>query len=211
LKYLTLIELALAASLVIAIGASHVPIAPEKSFDIDLVEQEIVQLEEIIQTTQIKAPPPPPRPPVPIEVPDDEILEDLDLNLDATLDLGDQLTALPPPPDEDDEEEFDADEVFVVVEQMPEIIGGVQALMQAVAYPPLARKAGIEGMVVVKVQIDENGVPSLPQILRSASSLLDEAAIEAIMKQRFKPGRQRNRPVKVEMAFPVNFRLRSER
>jgi hypothetical protein len=40
--------------------------------------------------------------------------------------------------------------------------------------------------------------------------MLDHAAIEATMKQRFIPRRQRNKPVKVEMSFPINFRLSSQ-
>jgi protein TonB len=55
--------------------------------------------------------------------------------------------------------------------------------------------------------IDENGVPSNPVILRSAGQILNDAAKEALLKQRFTPGRQRGKAVRVQMAFPVRFKL----
>ena len=71
----------------------------------------------------------------------------------------------------------------------------------------LARQAGLEGMVVVNVIIDETGKPESARVVRSVAEVLDKAAVEAVMKQRFEPGRQRNRPVRVEMAIPVRFQL----
>ena len=120
--------------------------------------------------------------------------------------------ALPPPPLPEpeviEEEEPDpTDEIFVVVEQMPEMIGGFQSLLKDLEYPALARQAGLEGMVVVNVIIDESGMPESARIARSVAEVLDKAAIEAVMKQRFEPGRQRGRPVRVEMAIPVRFQL----
>src|SRR5690554_3243824 len=88
-------------------------------------EQEVVEMEEIIQTEQIETPPPPPRPPVPVEVPNDEIMEDVDIDISADLDLAGPLDNPPPPPQEEEENEED---FFVVVEQMPELIGGLAEL-----------------------------------------------------------------------------------
>ena len=88
-------------------------------------------MEEVIQTKQIETPPPPPRPPVPVEVPNDEIIEDEILDLDTELDLGDMFELPPPPPPRDDEPE---DDFFVVVEQMPQLRGGLGALQRKVSY-----------------------------------------------------------------------------
>ena len=66
---------------------------------------------------------------------------------------------------------------------------------------------GLEGMVVVVVLIDETGKPVRTRIAKSVHEVLDKAAEEAVMKQRFEPGRQRNRAVRVEMAVPVRFQL----
>ncbi|MDX1740358.1 MAG: energy transducer TonB [Rhodothermales bacterium] len=196
-------------ALVLLIVAFNVPVQQDSEFEINLAEQEVVELEEIVQTKQIAKPPPPPRPPVPVEVPDDELLDDDDLVLDASLDLAEVLDVPPPPPpvDEDVEEEEDLDEIFVAVEQMPEIIGGVEYLQSLVDYPELARKAQMEGMVVVRVIVNLDGTPSEPEVIRSAGAALDKAAVQAVMKLEFKPGRQRNRPVRTLMAIPVRFQL----
>src|SRR5690625_6539257 len=103
------------------------------------------------QTQQIEQPPPPPRPPVPIEVPNDEILEDDFLDLDATLDLAPPIAAAPPPPPPSAAEEAEAaePEIFVIVEEMPGLIGGLAAIQGNIRYPEIARTAGVEGRVAV--------------------------------------------------------------
>ena len=210
-RYTIHLQAAFAVALLLVISAFQLRIYAPETEPLMLMEQELVTMEEIIQTQQLVKPPPPPRPPVPVEVPNDEIIEADDLDLDATLDITEPLAALPPPPpvpEEEEEEEPDfSDEIFVVVEQMPEMIGGWEALMKDLKYPPLARQAGLEGMVVVKVVIDETGRPLNPEVAKSVHEILDQAAIEAVLEQRFEPGRQRNRPVRVAMAIPVRFQL----
>jgi protein TonB len=195
-------------TLLVLIVAFNLPVQPDSVFEITMVEQELVELEEVVQTKQVAKPPPPPRPPVPVEVPDDEVLDDDDLVLDASLDLAATLDVPPPPPpSEEEEEEEDLNEIFVAVEEMPEIIGGVARLQSLVDYPEIARKAQMEGMVVVRVVVNLDGTPSDPEVIRSAGAALDKAAVEAVMKLEFKPGRQRNRPVRTLMAIPVRFEL----
>ncbi len=207
-RYVVHLQLGFFAALLFVISAFQLNIQPNETGAYTPLKQELVAMEEIVQTRQQVKPPPPPRPPVPVVVPDDEILEDDELDLDATLDIGEPLAALPPPPAPEDEEEEDPeDEVFVVVEQMPEMIGGLEALLKDLKYPPFARKAGLEGTVVVIVLIEKDGRPGSARVARSVAKVLDDAALEAVLKQRFEPARQRNRPVRVEMAIPVHFRL----
>lgn len=204
--YITGLQTGMAAALVLLLVAFTVPFSPDSKFEVVQLEQELVTLEEIQQTRQQVKPPPPPRPIIPIMVPDDELIVDEDLDLDAALELDEMLVDLGPPPAEE-EEEVDTNEVFVVVESMPKMIGGMAKLSQAVKYPVIARKQGIEGNVIVKIVVDTDGVPANPVILRSPSPLLDEAAVTAVMAQRFEPGKQRGRAVKVEVVIPVKFRL----
>ncbi len=75
-------------------------------------------------------------------------------------------------------------------------------------YPELARKAGIEGTVIVRILIDREGRVRDAIIARSVGAGLDEAAIEAIKKTIYTPAIQNNRPVAVWVAQPVYFRLR---
>lgn len=181
--------------------------------DLQLQVQEVVQMEEIEQTKQELKAPPPPRPPVPVEVPNDIVFDDMELDLDVTLDLDADILDIPPPPPaparEDDGEE--EPEIFVVVEQMPTIIGGSARLYELLDYPEIARQAGIEGMVVVQVVIRPDGTPADPIIARSGGDVLDEAAVRAVMKLTFEPGRQRGKAVAVRLAIPIRFRLKEAR
>lgn len=202
--YTVLLELGLLVALVIFIVAVRVEIRSEAPEEIQLSEQEIVEMEEIVQTRQMETPPPPPRPPVPVEVPNDEIIEDIDINIDADLALDGPLNLPPPPPPADDEEDF-----FTVVENMPELIGGLAGLQRNITYPEMARKAGIEGRVFLQFIVNERGEVENPRVIRGIGGGCDEEALKAIKKAKFKPGLQRGRPVRVQYNLPVVFKLQN--
>lgn len=181
----------------------------EDGLNIQLAQQEVVQMEEIEQTTQEMKAPPPPRPPVPVEVPNDVVFDDIELDLDVTLDLDAEILDIPPPPPAPAvEEEEPEPEIFVVVEQMPTIIGGNARIYELLEYPEIARQAGIEGMVVVQVVIRPDGTPADPVVARSGGDVLDLAAVNAVMKLTFEPGKQRGKAVSVRLAIPIRFRLK---
>ncbi len=189
-------------ALLVMIITVKVNIETEPPKVIELDEQEVVEMEEVIQTEQVETPPPPPRPPVPVEVPNDEIIEDEVIDLDAELDM-DQQMDLPPPPEEEEEEE----DFFVVVEQMPKLIGGMAELQSNVEYPEMARKAGIEGRVTIQFIVNENGEVENPRVVRGIGGGCDEAALKAVRQAEFEPGQQRGRPVRVQYSLSINFRL----
>ncbi|WP_259253912.1 energy transducer TonB [Salinibacter ruber] len=120
------------------------------------------------------------------------------------------MSEKPPSPAENEEEEDNTEEgeVFMVVEKQPELIGGVKALQESVEerYPESAKDSGIEGRVIVQFVVDKQGNVQDPRVTRSVHKQLDEAAIEAVREQKFKPGRQRGEPVNVQMSLPVTFR-----
>jgi len=204
----------LMTGLVLALGAVITLVRSDLAPDggrqrFELAQQEVVHFEEIEQTKQELKAPPPPRPPIPVEVPNDVVFDDVELELDATLDLNAEALDVPgPPPAPAAEETEEEIEIFVVVEKMPEIIGGNQKVYEYLAYPEIARQAGIEGMVVVQIVVDPEGIPRDPVTARSAGEVLDEAAVEAVMKLRFVPGRQRGKAVSVRLAIPIRFRIR---
>src|SRR5690625_139152 len=167
-RYPLYIQVGMIAALLVLITAFRLDLRTESNFEIVEQEQEIVQIEEIQQTQQIEQPPPPPRPPVPIEVPNDEILEDDFLDLDATLDLEAPIAAAPPPPPPSAAEEAEEEEpeIFVIVEEMPELIGGLAAIQGNIRYPEIARKAGVEGRVFVQFVVDEQGNVVNPVVTR---------------------------------------------
>jgi protein TonB len=113
----------------------------------------------------------------------------------------------PPPPPKDDE--F-SNYVFIPYDEPPLPIGGYGAILKALQYPEIARKAGIEATVVVAVLIDERGNSAKTQILKGAASTLgfNEAAQEALMKTKWKPAKQRDMTIKVWLSVPIHFRLR---
>jgi protein TonB len=199
-------ELGLLAALVIFIIAVRIDLTSEAPEEYTMDEQEVVEMEEIIQTRQIETPPPPPRPPVPVEVPNDEIIEDVDIDISADLDLGGALSAPPPPPPAEDDEEED---FFVVVEEMPELIGGLGELQSKINYPGMARRAGIEGRVYIQFIVNEQGQVENPRVIRGIGGGADEEALRVVSQAEFKPGMQRGRPVRVQYSLPIFFRLQN--
>lgn len=207
-SYPLYIEIGMIASLAILIVAFRMDWSTESTFEVIEQEQEIVEIEEILQTQQIEQPPPPPRPPVPIEVPNEQILEDDFLDLDATLDLDAPIAAPPPPPPPREEPGEPEPEIFVIVEEMPELVGGLASIQSQIRYPEVARRAGVEGRVFVQFVVDEEGRVVDPVVTRGLGAGLDEEAIRAVSQARFSPGKQRGQPVRVRMSLPITFRLR---
>ncbi|PTM14376.1 MAG: energy transducer TonB [Bacteroidetes bacterium] len=201
--YIVLLQIGMLIALTISITVVRVDFRSEGPAEIMMDEQEIVEMEEIIQTRQIETPPPPPRPPVPVEVPNDEIIEDVDINISADLDIGDQLS-MPPPPEEEPEEDF-----FIVVENQPELIGGIGGLQKKIRYPEMARRAGIEGRVYVQFIVNERGEVENPVIIRGIGGGADEEALRVVREAKFRPGLQRGRPVRVQFSLPIVFKLQN--
>lgn len=206
------LELGMIAALLSLITLFKIDFQTEvKQLEFD-VRDEVVAIEEIVQTEQITRPPPPPRPPVPVEVPNDLAIEEYELNLDASLDLSEALELPPAPPapvkkEAPKVEVEEEPEVFIAVEEMPELIGGLESVQKRIVYPEIARKAGIEGKVFVQFVIDEEGNVRNPIILKGIGGGCDEAALEAVKQAKFKPGKQRGKPVRVQYSIPVIFRL----
>ena len=74
-------------------------------------------------------------------------------------------------------------------------------------YSAKARKAKVQGTVILSIIVDENGEPTHIRVVKPLGMGLDEKAIEAVEKWRFKPGMKDGRPVKVYANIEVNFRL----
>jgi protein TonB len=200
------LKLGTITSLLIFIVLFRIDLSTETEFEITVVEQDVVTVEDIVMTRQDEMPPPPPRPSVPVEVTNDAAIEDefLDFSTEIDFDAMAFVAAAPPPSDDEEEEE---QEIFIVVERMPELVGGLEALQRNIVYPEIARLAGIEGRVTVQFVIDERGNVNNPVVVRGIGGGCDEAAVEAVKKAKFTPGMQRGRPVKVSYTLPVTFRL----
>lgn len=80
----------------------------------------------------------------------------------------------------------------------------------APAYPPLSRRRGEQGRVLMRVFVDREGAPATIQLRESSGyRRLDEAAEAAIRRWRFEPARRGAEPVGAWVLVPIAFNLRS--
>jgi protein TonB len=160
--------------------------------------------EEIIPITKQELKPPPPPPPPPPEV--IEIVED-DVVIEDEIEIEDTES------DEDLEiVEEDDEEIFMVVENMPEFPGGDLGLMKYiqknVKYPPIAKEYNITGKVYISFVVDRSGSVTNVKVVRGVDKNLDAEAVRVIKSlPKYKPGKQRGKAVKVMFTVPINFTL----
>lgn len=205
-QYSRIFEVSLIISLAILIIAFRFfPDIKSKGVKIE-GPQELFTVEDIQHTKQENRPPPPPKPPIPIEAPSDDVLDDVEIS-STELDINEQVEAPPPPPKEDKKIVEEEPTYFVAVEEMPEPIGGIQAIQSKIVYPEIAKRAGVEGKVYVLAFVNEQGTVTKAEIIKGLGAGLDEAALNAVKQTKFKPGKQRGKPVKVQVSIPIVFKL----
>lgn len=117
-----------------------------------------------------------------------------------------EVELLNPPPPKEVIEATEEPTYFVAVEEMPQPIGGLQGIQQMIEYPEIAKRAGIEGKVFVKAFINETGDVTSAEIVKGIGGGCDEAAMDAILKTKFTPGKQRDKPIKVQVTIPIVFK-----
>lgn len=98
-------------------------------------------------------------------------------------------------------------EVFVVVEQMPQLQGGQVGVQSKVQYPQEAIDRGVEGRVTIQFVVDKNGDVINPSVVRGIGGGCDEEALRVVSGLEFTPGVQRGRNVDVQMSLPILFKL----
>jgi protein TonB len=74
-------------------------------------------------------------------------------------------------------------------------------------YSEEARKAKYSGTVLLSVVVDEHGIPQDIHIVRALGLGLDEKAVDAVQRWRFRPGIRNGKPVRVRATIEVSFRL----
>ena len=113
----------------------------------------------------------------------------------------------------DGHKEEEEEEIFMVVESMPEFPGGQQELFKYLAenvkYPVIAQENGIQGRVICQFVVNKDGsIVDVQAVRSSGEPSLDKEAIRVIKSMpKWKPGKQRGKPVRVKYTVPVNFRL----
>ncbi|MCB9308672.1 MAG: TonB family protein [Lewinellaceae bacterium] len=201
----------------------------------DLVLEEEIEV-EVPRTAEPPPPPPPPPPPVIEEVPDTEVIEEevkfesqeitTETKVEAPVE---EKKVAPPPPPPPPPKKAEPEEIFKIVEQMPRFPGCedkgtdkekdecaktlmLQYIYKNLKYPAIARENGVEGQVVLQFVVDREGKISETKIMRDIGAGCGAAAESVVlgmndMPQRWTPGKQRGRPVKVLYTLPVKFKL----
>lgn len=184
----------------------------EKLAVIGTLVKDEVPIIEIPNTIQQ---PPPPKliQPEIVEIPDDEEIENLDVDLSIETTPETAVTApvvILKKPVKAEEEVIN--EVFTVVEEnaMPE--GGMGAfykyLSKTLKYPSQARRMNVEGTVYVQFVIEKDGSLTDIKIVKGVGAGCDEEA-ERVIKEakKWKAGKQRGLPVRQRMVMPIIFKL----
>lgn len=231
----------LAMTLILCIFAFNWTIFEQKIYipDDALVLEEDIELEPP-RSAEPPPPPPPPPPPVIEEVPnelmdEEDEVEFLDQSVSAETEVlaepvketvKKEIAPPPPPPPPPVSEE---EEIFMVVEQMPMFPGCenesdvnlrrecsnrklLEFIYKNIKYPPVARDNNIQGTVVVKFVVDENGRISSPTLIKDIGGNCGQEALRVVnlMNEQnmiWEAGKQRGRPVKVWFMLPVKFQL----
>ena len=164
---------------------------------------------------------PPPAPEVPalpmlsdeLEIVDDNVLVDMDFqsldDTDVPVDIQEYIHQ------EVIEEEVEEEVIFVgVVEERPTFNGGdanefSKWVNTRLVYPEIAKENGIEGRVTLQFTIDKEGRLGDVKVLSAPDKTLADEAVRVVSSSpKWKPGKQRDRAVKVSYVFPVIYKLR---
>ena len=217
-KRLLMTEIGLVAALGIVYGAFNYS---SKESEVSLLEDTTQALvEEEMVAIQNELPPPPPEAPnIPvlsdkIDIVDDDIKldDDMFINLEddnSGVEIMDYKEA------EVVEEEVEEEAIpFQLVEQKPSFNGGdanefSKWVNSRLVYPEIAKENGVQGRVTLQFTVEADGRVTNVKVLRGVDESLDKEAVRVVSSSpKWKPGKQRDRAVKVTYTFPVIFQLR---
>ncbi|PIP12092.1 MAG: energy transducer TonB [bacterium (Candidatus Stahlbacteria) CG08_land_8_20_14_0_20_40_26] len=156
------------------------------------VEAGVITIELPPEMKQLAEPPPPPKPKMPVEA---ETAEEVEQTTIERTDFTGFEKAPPPPSTETPD--------FVPYDTPPEPV-----YITKPKYPEIGRKAGVEGIVYLKLLLDTTGYVIDVKVSKSLNPAFDESAASAARTWRFTPAKQRDRPVRVWLGYPVRFTLK---
>ncbi len=181
-------------------------------------DTQVVEVEDMVPITQETPPPPPEAPKIPvlsdqIDIVEDDIkVDDNFMSLEDDANLGVEIMDYV----EEVKEEVVEEEAipFQLVEEKPSFNGGdanefSKWVNSKLLYPEIAKENGVQGRVTLQFTVNPDGSVSNVKVLRGVDSSLDKEAVRVVsMSPKWKPGKQRDRAVKVTYTFPVIFQLR---
>ena len=178
-----------------------------------LVEEEMIAIQNELP------PPPPAAPDIPVLSDQIDIVEDdVKLDDDMFMNLEDDNSAyeiVDYKEAEVVEEEVEEEAIpFQLVEQKPSFNGGdanefSKWVNSRLVYPEIAKENGVQGRVTLQFTVEADGRVTNVRVLRGVDESLDKEAVRVVSSSpKWKPGKQRDRAVKVTYTFPVIFQLR---
>ena len=190
----------------------------EKKESIFDQQDSVIIEEEIIPITQEEQTPPPEMPKIPvlsdaIDIVDDNIqVDDAVFSFEDDASLGVEIMDYIETVEEEEVEEEAIP--FALVENKPTFQGGdantfSKWVNSQLEYPEIAKENGIQGRVTLQFTVNTDGSVSDVKVLRGVDSSLDKEAVRVVSSSpKWKPGMQRDKPVRVTYTFPVIFQLR---
>ena len=182
-------------------------------------DQTVVEVEDMVPITEETPPPPEAAPKIPIlsdqiDIVDDNIKVDDSMfqNIEDSnegFEIMDYIESAP------EEETIEEEAIpFQLVEEKPSFNGGdanefSKWVNSRLVYPEIAKENGVQGRVTLQFTVNADGTVSNVKVLRGVDSSLDKEAVRVVSSSpKWKPGKQRDRAVKVTYTFPVIFELR---
>lgn len=216
-RKLLFVEIGFVVALIATLAAFEWTSKEKKTAALVGENQELTE-EEIVPITQETPPPPPEVPKIPIlsdqiDIVDDNIkVDDNLINLEDDANLGVEIMDYK----EEVQEEVVEEEAipFQLVEQKPSFNGGdanefSKWVNERLVYPEIAKENGVQGRVMLQFTVGADGSVSGVKVLRGVDPSLDKEAVRVVSQSpKWKPGKQRDRAVKVTYTFPVIFQLR---
>ena len=103
------------------------------------------------------------------------------------------------------------EEIFEVVEEQPEFVGGKANLFEYIGkkiqYPEMAKENSIQGKVFVQFTVWKDGTIRDVKVVKGVHKTLDKEAIRVVKTMpKWKPGKQRGKAVNVKFTLPIKFR-----
>ena len=211
-------EVGFVVALLIVLGAFEYT-SKEKKTAVLEADETIVEVEDMVPITQETPPPPEAAPKIPIlsdniDIVDDDI--EVDDSMFQNLEDSDDLAVEIMDYVEEVEEETVEEEAIPcqLVEEKPSFQGGdanqcSKWVNSKLVYPEIAKENGVQGRVTLQFTVNADGTVSNVKVLRGVDPALDKEAVRVVsMSPKWKPGKQRDRAVKVTYTFPVIFQLR---
>ena len=186
----------------------------EEAMQLTQVVQEVEEM--VIQTRQEETPPPPEEPQqaetTEFEIVDDDQELKNEFSIETFENTGNAEVVIPKVEVVEEVVEEEEQTIFIVVEESASFPGGIQEMMNFIKnnlkYPQQARETGTQGKVFVSFVVEKDGSLTDVKVLRDIGSGCGEEAVRVVKSMpKWKPAKQRGKPVRMQFNLPVAFTL----